>query len=319
MRCFFAAGENNERLWAPDFTDVLVSFASGSVQKKPPRSPLWFLDSGAFSFFQAGDRDGSHTLQPYIDYLKGPAAGHQRYASMDVIGSAPKTWKNDQVMRAAGLDPIAAVHFGEPHETIKQYLDAGVQYIALGGYAGAMVKPRVAMKWISAVFSHIRDNFEKTGKLVKIHGFGMMDEAILLSYPFYSVDSTVWLISQRYGKVVLWDTEKVQLAQINPKDQVLFQKAWRDSGLPLALVDGAIVEDARDLKAAWNIWNILDLAEFVTDVWRKRGIIWDDEEQWQYSVDAERTFLSEQFPLAVERRKIWRKTVPWSNVQVSSQ
>lgn len=312
MRTFFAAGENNERLWATGFNDVLVSFASGSVQKNPPRNPQWFLDSGAFSFFSAGDKDGSHTLGKYIEFLKGPASTHEIYASLDVIGSASGSWRNDHAMRAEGLNPVAAVHFGEPHETIKRYLEAGVPYIALGGYAGAMVKPRVAMKWINAVFSHIRDHFEKTGILVKIHGFGMMDEAILLSYPFYSVDSTVWLISQRFGKVVLWDTEKVQLAQINPKDKDLFYKAWRDYGLPLALVDGAVVDDARDLKAAWNIWNILDLAEFVTDVWTKRGIIWDDAPKWQASVDEERKWLMEKFPMAVERRKAWKRVAPWT-------
>lgn len=312
MRTFYAAGENNEHLWAPGFNDVLVSFASATVQKKPPRNPQWFLDCGAFSFFQSGDRDGTHVLPKYIDYLKGPAKGHEIYAAMDVIGSAEGTWRNDVAMRAEGLNPLAVVHFDEPHETIIKYLEAGITYIALGGYAGGGIKPRQAMRWINAVFAHIRDHYQKTGVFVKTHGFGMMDEAILLSYPFYSVDSTVWLISQRYGKVVLWDTEKVQLAQINPKQTELFHRAWRDYDLPLALIDGVIVPDAKNLKSAWNIWNILDLAEFVTDVWTKRGITWDDNDQWQASVDAERAFLLENYPLAVERRKPWRKTAPWN-------
>lgn len=310
MRAFFAAGENNDHLWAPGFEDVLISFASSSVQKTPPRNTKWFLDSGAFSFYQS-NQDGSHTLRKYIDYLKGPAAAHERYAALDVIGNPVGTWRNDEIMRSEGLNPIAALHFGEPHSLIKKYIDAGVKYIALGGYAGAMVKPRVAMRWISAVFTHVRDHLDKTGELIKIHGFGMMDEAILLSYPFYSVDSTVWLISQRYGKIVLWDVNRVQLAQINPKSTDHFGPAWRDYGVPMALLDGHAIPDARNLKAAWNIWNILDLTEFVTERWQSRGIHWDDENEHEISLAKEREFLMKNYPLALERRQPWQRSPVW--------
>lgn len=310
MRVYYAAGENNDHLWAPGFEDVLVSFASTSVQKNPPRNTKWFLDSGAFSFYNS-HQDPGDTLDNYMDFLKGPAAAHERYAVLDVIGDPVGTWKNDEKMRAAGLNPIAAVHFGEPHNIMKKYIDAGVKYIALGGYAGAMVKPRVAMRWISAVFTHVRDHYQKTGEMIKVHGFGMMDEAILLSYPFYSVDSTVWLISQRYGKIVLWDAQKVQLAQINPRDNTHMQNAWRDYGAPMALLDGYAVPDARNLKAAWNVWNILDLTEFVTEVWQKRGIHWDDEPEHQVSLNLERTFLKANYPLALERTQPWQRTAIW--------
>lgn len=310
MRVFFAAGEGNDHLWAPEFEDVLVSFASNSMQKAPPRNPKWFLDSGAFTFYMAG-QDSSLVLQKYIDYLQGVAKGHERYAALDVIGDPVGTWKNDEVMRAAGLNPIAAVHFGEPHSLMKKYIDAGVKYIALGGYAGAMVKPRVAMRWISAVFTHVRDHYEKTGELIKVHGFGMMDEAILLSYPFYSVDSTVWLISQRYGKIVVWDAQKVQLSQLNPKSTDHLLPAWRDYGVPLALLDGYSVPDARNYKAAWNVWNILDLTEFVTEIWQKRGIHWDDEDGHKASLIAERKFLKDNFSEVLERTQSWQKIAAW--------
>lgn len=312
-----AAGENNDHLWAEGFEDVLVSFASTSVQKNPPRNTKWFLDSGAFSFYNS-HQDPGDTLKKYMEFLKGPAAAHERYAALDVIGDADGTWKNDQAMRAEGLNPIAAVHFGEPHSLMKKYIDEGVKYIALGGYAGAMVKPRVAMRWIDAVFTHVRDHYKATGELIKIHGFGMMDEAILLSYPFYSVDSTVWLISQRYGKIVLWDSNKVQLAQINPKEASKLQSAWRDYGVPMSLLDGYAVPDARNLKAAWNVWNILDLTEFVTERWQSRGIHWDDEPEHQESLAKERLFLKANYPLALERTQPWQRTAIWDKTSAKS-
>lgn len=308
---FFAAGENAQRYWAPEFRDVLVSFASSVVRKRPPQKS-WFLDSGAYSFFTAGT-DGNVMLDAYIAFLLGPAAGQETYASMDVIGDSKGTWANDQKMRRAGLNPVAAVHHGEDHTLIQKYIDEGVRYIALGGYANA-IRPREAMRWIGACFTHVRTHLEKTGELIKIHGFGMMDEAILLSFPFYSVDSTVWLISQRYGKIVIWDAQKVTLAQINPKSESHFLWAHERFGLPVALIDGALVDDARNLKAAWNIAEILDLSEFVTDIWTKRGIVWPDAAQTQVSLDAERQFLLETYPEAVGMKKPWKRPEPWKAV-----
>lgn len=310
MRVFFAAGENADRYWAPGFRDVLVSFASPVVRKRPPRKP-WFLDSGAFSFFTAG-RDGNHMLDEYMAFLKGPALGQEVYAVMDVIGDPKGTWVNDMKMRRAGLSPVAAVHHGEDHSLIKQYIDAGAQTIALGGYASSGSKVREVMRWIGACFTHVRSHYEKTGELVKIHGFGMMDEALLLNYPFYSVDSTVWLISQRYGKVVLWDVERVQMAQINPKSQAEYLWAHEKFGLPVALIDGVAVPDARHLKSAWNLTQICDLAEFVTDLWTTRGIVWPDAELTRESLNLERAFLLDKYPQAASTRKIWKREVPWS-------
>jgi hypothetical protein len=312
MRVFFAAGENSEHLWHPEFTDVLVSYASVVVQRNPPKNKEWFLDSGAFSFFMS-HQPSSSVLQDYIAFIKGPAAGHKIYAVLDEIGDADGTWKNDTAMREAGLNPVAAIHFGEDHRLMKKYIDAGVKYVALGGYAGASVKPRVAMRWISAVFTHVRDHYQKTGELIKVHGFGMMDEAILLSYPFYSVDSTVWLISQRYGKIVLWDVNRVQLTQINPRSTDHFGPAWRDYGVPTALIDGNAVADSRELKAAWNIWNILDLTEFITEIWAKRGFVWDDAKEHQESLDKERAMLKDKYPLALDRRQPWKKETVWNS------
>jgi len=307
VRVFFAAGEANP-YWAPGFDDVLVSFASPVVRKRPPTNKLWFLDSGAFSFFQSG-ADGTKALESYIDFIK--TTQHQRYPNLDVIGDGDGTWANDQKMRAAGLDPIGVVHFGEPHELINKYLDAGITKLALGGYAGTGTRVRMAKKWVQACFTHVRDFYTKTGTMPRVHGFGMMDESLLLSFPFYSVDSTVWLISQRYGKIVLWDTERCILDQIAVKDAHKFPAAMRDYGAPLALVDGVVLEDARDLKAAWNIWVCLDVAEFVTSVWRSRGVVWEDEDAWQKSIDAQRKFLLETYPAALKRVRPWQRSSPW--------
>lgn len=309
MRIFFAAGEAGE-YWDPAFDDVLVSFAAGGSRKKVP-NPLWFLDSGAFSFFQAGS-DGTKVLDEYIAYLL--RTGHQRYASMDVIGGGPEaSWVNEQKMRAAGLDPISIVHFGEPYQTIDRYLDAGITYIALGGYASGGVSIELARTWIDAIFSRIRDWMRRTGSpMPRIHGLGMTNEQMLLAYPFYSVDSTVWLIARRYGEILYWDLDRRKMGQVNPKALSDKGEIKLRYGIPLTTADGYLVPDARDHKSAWNIVMQLELADFVTDIWTKRGIVWDDEVERVRSAGVERKFLADHWPETVGRFRTWKRGVPWA-------
>lgn len=307
MRLFMAAGEAGE-YWDPNFDDVLVSYASPSVRNHPPMNKNWFLDSGAFSFFQWG-MDGTAVLDDYIKFLL--QTQHRRYPVLDVIGKpSSATWANDQKMRAAGLDPIAVVHFGEPHTEILKYLDAGITNIALGGYASAGVSVEVARRWIDAVFSHIGKRVQAGQKMPRIHGFGMTNESVLIAYPFYSVDSTVWLVSRRYGEVLIWNSYRRKMSQINPKDAEAMNWAVRDFGVPLAAIDGYSVADARDIKAAWNIMQMLELADFVTTLWAKRGITWDDEPERIVSTEAERAFLRANWPEALGRFKTWTKRTP---------
>jgi hypothetical protein len=301
MRIFFAGGEADMRYWAPGFTDVLVAFGQ-YTKRHALGDPLWFLDSGAYSFMQKG-MNSTDALESYIEYLThGQGVGHQRYAVMDVIGDVwQKTWANDQRMREAGLNPISCVHAGEPPETIRRYLEAGVTNLALGGSAGQDFNRSEVEAWTDKVFAVVNQWMKKTGSpLPRIHAFGQTSFSRLIRYPFYSADSTVWLTSHRFGEVLVFDKKKMRLASLHPR-RFSEGSLKLDYQLPLAALDGYLKPSGKQYRSAWNINQTLHMVDFLTDLWRRRGVEWDDEDQRQHSAQAQRTYLAEHWPEAMAR------------------
>ncbi len=163
-----------------------------------------FLDSGAFS---AWTQKTAIDIQEYIRFIKENADSIHIYANLDVIGlggkmpgeaTAAATLENQEIMERAGLSPIPAFHFGEPLEYLAYYVD-NYDYIALGvaGVKGVNLTP-----WLDVCFSKYicdKDGMPK----VKVHGFAVTSLPIMLKYPWYSVDSTSWVVTSRMGGIFI--------------------------------------------------------------------------------------------------------------------
>lgn len=174
------------------------------IMKKPKHINL-FLDSGAFSAFT---KNGIVDIQEYIAFIKKHQKYIDVYANLDVIGedgknpnrvTAQKTLENQQIMEEAGLSPLPVYHFGEPTEYLDFYIE-NYGYLALGGLVGSTNEQLV--KWLDSCFSyHIcrPDGLPK----VKVHAFGVTSLAIMLRYPWYSIDSTTWVVMGRNGKILV--------------------------------------------------------------------------------------------------------------------
>lgn len=159
-----------------------------------------FLDSGAFSAFTQGLEID---IQEYIQFIKDHEEFLEVYANLDVIGDPIGTLKNQEIMEEAGLSPLPCFHYGEPIRYLKQYLKK-YDYIALGGMAadksGAALSSQKRAAWLDYIFQeHICD--KKGFPTVKVHGFGMTSLPLMLRYPWYSVDSTSWVVTGRMGSV----------------------------------------------------------------------------------------------------------------------
>lgn len=161
-----------------------------------------FLDSGAFS---AWTQKTSIDIHEYINFIKEHADILEVYANLDVIGiggkqpnrlTAEKTLENQRIMEAAGLNPLPCFHFGEPFEFLQYYVD-NYDYLALGvaGNSGSAIIP-----WLDECFGkYICD--ENGIPKIKIHGFAITSLKAMLRYPFYSVDSTSWIMTSRMGSI----------------------------------------------------------------------------------------------------------------------
>lgn len=164
--------------------------------KKKNKTDL-FLDSGAFSAMTQGvDID----IYQYIDFIKRNKKYIEVYANLDVIGCAEGTWKNQKIMEKAGLNPLPVFHYKEDEKYLKRYLKRGHEYIALGGLVTG------ERKTMRGFFDRMFSKFlcGKNGMpLVKVHGFGMTSLDYMLRYPWYSVDSTSWVVTGRMGGILI--------------------------------------------------------------------------------------------------------------------
>jgi hypothetical protein len=162
---------------------------------KPQNKIDLFLDSGAYS---AWTQKVEIDIQEYIKFIKEHQDCISVYANLDVIGSAEGTWKNQVTMEKAGLKPLPVYHFKEPVEWLLRYLAKGYEYIAIGGLVGS----GNIVPFLDSIFTNQLCDQNGMPK-IKVHGFGLTSLKLMLRYPWYSVDSTSWVLTGRMGSVLM--------------------------------------------------------------------------------------------------------------------
>ena len=155
-----------------------------------------FLDSGAFS---AKSQGVEINLKEYIQFIKENESVINIYANLDVIGDAEATWKNQQKMERVGLHPMPCFHYGEDLKWLKLYLDK-YDYIALGGMVRGGTD--LLIRWLDPLFANHLCDSAGIPK-VKVHGFGLTSLPLMLRYPWFSVDSTSWVVTGRMGSIYI--------------------------------------------------------------------------------------------------------------------
>ena len=154
-----------------------------------------FLDSGAFS---AWTQNTEINIQDYISFIKENEDVIDVYANLDVIGDASRTWKNQQIMEQAGVNPVPVFHYGEDIKWLKRILKRGYQYISLGGMVSISNKDLIP--WLDNLWTNYLTD-EKGLPICKVHGFALTSLKLMLRYPWYSVDSTSWVVTGRMGGI----------------------------------------------------------------------------------------------------------------------
>ena len=148
-----------------------------------------FLDSGAYSAFT---QKKPINIQDYIRFIKEHGKAIKVYSNLDVIGDPQATYFNQKLMEKEGLKPLPCYHHGEDPAWLDRYLSEGHEYIALGGMVPLSKTPQVLIRWLRKTFDRIPDH-------VRIHGFGISNPNIIKLFPFHSVDSTSWMMGQKYN------------------------------------------------------------------------------------------------------------------------
>lgn len=158
-----------------------------------------FLDSGAFTAFT---KKKIIDVKQYAEYIHSGEQIWSAVSSLDAIGDPEKSYEYFRVLHDLGCNVCPVFHCREPVSWLKRYLDEGHPYIFLGG----MVPE--SSSWLREWLDDLWGNYLTDAKglpRVKIHGFGLTDQNLIFRYPWYSVDSTSWLMIGVYGSVALLD------------------------------------------------------------------------------------------------------------------
>ncbi len=182
------------------------------IRKKGVRPQEWwdrfFLDSGAFTVSQKGI---TIDIEEYIAFIKRWRKLIDVYAALDVVGDGEASYRNWKAMLRAGLDPLPVFHDGEPRWILEKYAQV-TNYIGLGAVAFKSTKARLL--FFDQVFSLFPDPSE-----IGFHGFGVLDEKLLLRYPWKSVDATTVLVQARYGGIFYPGYGPIRInPNVSPKD-----------------------------------------------------------------------------------------------------
>lgn len=177
-------------------------YRQSAVDKLRQDKKQVFLDSGAFSAFTKGAQVDVKAYCEYIhrniDIIEN-VEGSLCASVLDGIGDPLKTYQNQTIMEGYGVRPLPCFHYGEDERYLEHYI-ANYEYITLGGMV-PISTPQL-IHWLDRLWErHLCD--ASGNPRVKVHGFGLTSLPLMKRYPWYSVDSSTWVMWSANGMLLV--------------------------------------------------------------------------------------------------------------------
>jgi hypothetical protein len=160
-----------------------------------------FMDSGAFSMFTLGS---TVNLDAYARFMSTRSDYIEVASNVDAIGAGKEqeSYDNQKYLESLKLPvPVCPVHHARDRdEWLVKYLDEGYEYLFLGG----MVPETTGylIDWLDHIWDKYLANPDGTAR-IKIHGFGLTTFELMDRYPWFSVDSTSWVMISMFGNILM--------------------------------------------------------------------------------------------------------------------
>lgn len=220
------------------------------------------MDSGAYS---AETKGVKITLEDYVKFVKANREYIDVFACLDVLFNPEASWANQMAMEAMNVTPLPTFHFGEDFKWLIRYVEK-YDYIALGGQVGQ--SPQSLMAWLDEVWGEYLTNAQGQ-PIIRVHGFGVTSVPVMKRYPWFSVDSTSWLMAASMGKIMLHvdgdfvtmavsetspfkDVRGQHMDTLPPSLQVGFNKLLTDAGF-----------DAKEVATSYHVREIVNAIAFM--------------------------------------------------------
>lgn len=165
-------------------------------------------DSGAFSAHSLG---ATITLDEYAAWCQATMDATTWHAGLDVIGDAAGTWDNWVNLRTLGVESVPTIHYGTDPTVLDRYADEGIDFLGLGGMVPLKSEPQRLLRWCLQVMRYARDNHPT----MRFHGWGVTHPDLLMNLPWWSVDSSGFGASYRFGRMSLWDPAANKIVGVN--------------------------------------------------------------------------------------------------------
>lgn len=222
----------------------------------------FLLDSGAFTAWKAGKPIG---LDSYCKFIESLPFKPWRYFNLDVIGNGEASFKNYEIMRARGFNPVPIFTRGENISMLDEYYKTS-DVVGIGGLVGT----KGNKGFVKGIMRVVGDR--------KVHWLGFNSQEFISHYKPYMCDSSSWSSSFRYASACVYDRDgrwlrftKKQLA-LRP-DQKLIELISDHEILPSRLANDAEWSNGnREKEFAIETLTHRTWVKYQKDVFKKLGV-----------------------------------------------
>ena len=198
-----SSNPNYEAVSGLVYPDMLESYhyiqKGQTVSNVRKRGEKIFLDSGAFSMFT---QKVEVNLDAYAQFIHTNLDVIETASNLDHIGAGgeQKSYDNQKYLESLGVKIQPVHHARDTDNWLIKWLDEGYDYIFLGGMVPETTKYLTG--WLDHIWAKYLTNPDGTAR-VKVHGFGLTTADLMFRYPWYSVDSTSWVMTAAMGSIYL--------------------------------------------------------------------------------------------------------------------
>lgn len=268
IRFYFAGGESmNKILHENGVKNTLISYyylrekSEKTVEKILSQFENVFLDSGAFTFHMMYQKLGygweeAYGSQQLVDYTKEYGEFLKKYghrfeicAEIDV-GHWPQKLRQREYLESMAPDAklLPVIHPSDPPE-YRHFLCKNYEYVGLGGVGSA--------RSLEAVKAYVTRSIQIARRYgTRYHGFAITIIEIMKMMPFFSCDSTSWLMGSKYGMTFYFDGHRLRAYdKFGKKIRKQFKHECIEMGIDFDLF-------IQDKAAVVNQFNLLQWLRF---------------------------------------------------------
>ena len=295
MKIYYSGALNHSHiLERNDIKKILISIHGQPNIYKKIKKNEWMIDgtrelmidNGAFSAWNSGKK--IITVEEYTDFCKKfhdefspffesiyyigldhiPGEKNTKPSKEQVDKACDITMSNYQYMTNNGVkNVLPVVHQFEDVEWVKKY-EEYTDFICLSPANDQSNKSRA--KWLDEVYSIINPK-------TKTHGLAATGKYLVKRYSWYSTDSISWLKPFVFGQVFEWEFFELNLHRFVTLNK---NEIWRLKLYEIFLSyfnDDLSQQEKSDYHMDYHIKQYKTLENYITQLWAKRGIVWDEK------------------------------------------